>query len=178
MNKTGRGGYAAPSQHGGRHDLARTPFFNQQCARNTQHYVADEENAGAKAEHGVGEVQLRGHFEAREADVVAVDVGNDVEQEEKGHQPPRDAPAGAFSEIESNLDRVGDRISISRAVVIKYRNSNEEAHVLVPLGAMCCVGRRRGRNVVPDALLAVPWGQRRRRAWSELGCTTPATGSR
>ncbi len=53
--------------------------------------IAGEENSRAETEDGVGKMQLRGHLQTREADVDAVDIGDDVEQEKKRHQPPRNA---------------------------------------------------------------------------------------
>jgi hypothetical protein len=96
VNQTGSRRHASPHQHRDRDRLASAPTVDEHRPRNAKERVAGEENPGAKAENGVREMQLRRHLQTGETDVDAVDVGDDVEQEEKRHQSPRDAAHGPF----------------------------------------------------------------------------------
>ena len=64
--------------------------FRQHGAGNLQQTVSEEEYSRAEAEHFVGKLQLPRHLQPGEADVHAIEVRGDVQQEQKGNQPPRD----------------------------------------------------------------------------------------
>src|SRR5690606_35508776 len=51
--------------------------------------VADEEEAGAQPVHGFAELQVGEHVQLGEADVDAVEVGDDVAQHQERQQSPR-----------------------------------------------------------------------------------------
>ena len=67
--------------------LARAPLLDQQRARNLEQEIADEEDARAEPEHGVREAEVAGHLQGGVADVHAVHVVEDVEEEQKRRQP-------------------------------------------------------------------------------------------
>ncbi|KAG0731879.1 hypothetical protein G6F23_014872 [Rhizopus arrhizus] len=65
-------GQDAPRDHDARDPAPRAQPVHQQVARHFEQEVADEEHAGAQAEHGFAEAQVLRHLQLGEADVDAV----------------------------------------------------------------------------------------------------------
>ncbi|KAG1435801.1 hypothetical protein G6F57_020956 [Rhizopus arrhizus] len=65
-------GQDAPRDHDARDPDPRAQPVHQQVARHFEQEVADEEHAGAQAEHGFAEAQVLRHLQLGEADVDAV----------------------------------------------------------------------------------------------------------
>ena len=61
----------------------------QQIARHLEEEIADVEEAVAEIDDGIGEREVFGHLQPREADVRAVDDVEDIEEREERHEPPR-----------------------------------------------------------------------------------------
>src|SRR5574337_1320146 len=68
----------------------RAVLVEHHVARHFEEEVADEEDARGEAEGFAGKRQVRIHLQGRVADVGAIQVGDDVEQEDEGHDPPGD----------------------------------------------------------------------------------------
>src|SRR5207237_1665704 len=71
----------APGDHDARDPEARTQALEQQVARHLEEEVTDEEDAGTAAIDPVVEAEICPHLERCEADIDAVEVGDDVEHE-------------------------------------------------------------------------------------------------
>ena len=56
--------------------------------------VADEKDACTESVDGIGELQILKHLKFGKADVDAVDIGDDVTDEQDGHQTPGDPRVG------------------------------------------------------------------------------------
>lgn len=56
--------------------------------------IADEEDAGAEAVDGLAEAEVGRHLQLGEADVDAVEIGNDVAQHQERHDAPEDLAVG------------------------------------------------------------------------------------
>ena len=71
--------------------VARAPIFSSSRLLGTsKKEVADEEDAGAQAVDGLAELQIAEHLELGEADIDAVDPGQDPEDHQERDQAPGD----------------------------------------------------------------------------------------
>ena len=84
------GGDDAPADHDAQQRLARADLLQHQVARHLEQEVADEEDAGAQAVDRVAEGQRLLHLQLRVADVDAVEVGDDVADDQQRHDAPAD----------------------------------------------------------------------------------------
>ena len=84
------GGDNAPRDHDAGDPEARADLVEEQVAGQIEETLAKEEDAGSGAVDGGREHEVATHFECGEADVDAVEVGKDVEQEDVGDQVPAD----------------------------------------------------------------------------------------
>ncbi len=71
----------APGHHDAGDPDARAHARHQQVGRHLEQEIADEEDPGAGAVHGVAEAQVGQHLQLGEADVDTVQVGHHVAQE-------------------------------------------------------------------------------------------------
>ena len=62
----------------------------EKIARHLEEEIADVEEAIAEIDDRIGEREVSGHLQPREADVRAVDDIEDIEQRQKRHEPPSD----------------------------------------------------------------------------------------
>jgi hypothetical protein len=69
---------------------------DQQVGRHFEQEVADEEDTGTQAVHGVGKPQIRLHLQLGKADVHPVQVCHHVAQEQEGQQALADARIQLF----------------------------------------------------------------------------------
>jgi hypothetical protein len=65
-----------------------------QIARHLEDEIADEEDAGAPGEYRRREFQLGVHGQRGEAEIDAVEVGQEIGQHQERNQPPRDRADG------------------------------------------------------------------------------------
>jgi hypothetical protein len=73
----------APARHDARDPAPRTEALQQQIARHFEEEIADEEHAGAETE-GIGsEADILVHGQRGEADIDAVEIGQDVAGEQQ-----------------------------------------------------------------------------------------------
>ncbi len=86
-----------PNDHDSGDAAARAPLFHQQGAGNFEKAISNEENARAKTVNFRSESQSVGHFQRGKRNVYAVQVRNDIQQKQIGHDPPRDAASRAIS---------------------------------------------------------------------------------
>src|SRR6185312_3655300 len=90
LHEDRRGGNHAPADHDPREPHARADAIEDHVARDLEQAVAEEQNAGAVAELGRRQPELAVHRQRGEADVVPVEVVEDVREGEDGQQAPRD----------------------------------------------------------------------------------------
>ena len=94
------GGLAVDQEHGGGEDapadqdagdpLAGAVAVHAAVAGDFQQGVAEEEDAGAETVGGFGEADVALHAKFGEADVVAVQIGDEVQQDDQRHEPAAD----------------------------------------------------------------------------------------
>src|SRR5262249_36202987 len=82
----------SPADHDPRDPEARAHAFEDQVARHLEGEVAEEEDPRAEAVDGLAEAEVLLHLERGEADVHAVEEGDDVEQQGEGWGPPGPPP--------------------------------------------------------------------------------------
>ena len=80
----------APADHDPGDPAAGAEAVQRQVARHLEEQVADEEQPRGQPEHRLGQPEVLAHRELGEADVGAVEVVDEVEEPQEGHQPPRD----------------------------------------------------------------------------------------
>ena len=78
----------APAHHDAEQRLARADLLQHQVARHLEDQVADEEDAGAESIGFVAEGKRLLHLQLGEADIDAVEEGDDVADDQERHQPP------------------------------------------------------------------------------------------
>ena len=103
------GGFTVHQAHGGGEDapgdedagqpLAGAEPVHAGVAGNLEEGVAEEEDAGAEAVGGGVQADVLAHGEFGEADVVAVKVGNEVEQDDQGHDAAADLAERAVAQL-------------------------------------------------------------------------------
>jgi hypothetical protein len=89
-----RGGGQPPQHHDAQQRAPDARARQQQVAGQLEQRIPQEEDARAQAEHGVGKPQPGLHLQLRIAHVAAVQVVEDVADEEQRHQAPGDAGVG------------------------------------------------------------------------------------
>jgi hypothetical protein len=72
---------------------------HQDVAGHLEEEVADEEQAGAQAEHGFREAQVLRHLQLGKADVDAVEVGDHVAQHQERHDAPEHLLVGRLGVV-------------------------------------------------------------------------------
>ena len=80
----------APRHHDARDPAAGAEFLQRQIARHLEDEIADKEDAGAPGEDDRRKFQLRVHGQRGEAEIDAVEIGQEIGQHQKRDQPPRD----------------------------------------------------------------------------------------
>src|SRR5262249_17640974 len=70
------------------------PAFDQQRAGDLQQDITDVEQPGPEPEHLIVEAEVAGHPQAGKAYIGAVQVGNQVEEQQERHQPQGHAGHG------------------------------------------------------------------------------------
>ena len=80
----------APGDQNPREPFARAPAFDEQRAGNFQREIAEEEDADAQAEDFVGELQVAGHAQLREADIGPVEISHQINEDHQRHDAPGD----------------------------------------------------------------------------------------
>nr|GEU28571.1 hypothetical protein [Tanacetum cinerariifolium] len=88
----------APGHHHDGNPAPRAQLMQDQVAGNAAQHVADEEDAGAQAVHGVAQVERVQHFQLGETDVDAVQVVEEIADENKRDQVPGGFFIGAFED--------------------------------------------------------------------------------
>ena len=88
----GQAGDDAPGEQDARDPLARADAVQDQVAGDFREKIADEEDAGAKSEHRLGETQRVLHRQLGEADVHAIEIGAEITEHQQRQQPPGDPP--------------------------------------------------------------------------------------
>ena len=84
-------------------------MLDQERAGDFEEQVADEEQPDADPEHGVGEAEVGLHPQLGEPDVGAVEVRDDVQEEEQREDAPRDLPPGGPGDVG---EFVGRRVEV------------------------------------------------------------------
>src|SRR6202042_3755947 len=78
----------APADHDAGDPAPRPEPVEREVARDLEHGVADEQDAGADAELGRGKAELLIHGERRKADIGAVEVVDDIGEGQERNDPP------------------------------------------------------------------------------------------
>src|SRR5664280_3822683 len=71
-------------------DVYKRQLVENEVRRHLEQEIAEKEDAGAEAEYGRRETQVLVHSQRREANVDAVDEGNEVEQHHEGNDAQGD----------------------------------------------------------------------------------------
>src|SRR6267378_6755428 len=100
MNKGHDHSYDSPGNHDASDPAACAPPLGDQRAGDFQDQVTEEEHAGSKTDHPVVEAQVTRHLEGRGADVHAVQKSDDIKQEQKGEESPRDSFSRALTSFQ------------------------------------------------------------------------------
>src|ERR1043165_2648271 len=79
--------HRAPRDEYARNPQASAEASERHVARNFEQEVADEKHARRESERLAAERQLRVHLQSRVADVRAIDVRDDVENEDERNDP-------------------------------------------------------------------------------------------
>src|ERR1051326_1420542 len=82
--------------------FTRAPHLSKDGAGDLQQKVADKENPAAKAKYGSAQAQFTPHLQSGKTYVHPIQIGNDVQDENERHQPPRHSPPGFFAEVHRN----------------------------------------------------------------------------
>ena len=90
LHERGAGGDDPPGEHDPRDPLARAELVQREVARDLEEEVRDEEDARAEAVDRAGEAEVGLELVLGERDVHPVEVGDDVEDQERRHQPRGD----------------------------------------------------------------------------------------
>ena len=80
----------APAQHDPGDPFAGAEAFEHEVGRHLEDEIGDEEDAGAEAERGRGQPKVLVHRQRRKADVDAVEIGDEVADDQERHEPLRD----------------------------------------------------------------------------------------
>jgi hypothetical protein len=72
---------------------------------NLEQEVAEEEDAGAKAVHGVAKGQCLLHLQLRVADIDAVEEGDHVGDQQQRNEPPADLRIHRFNRVGAGRQR-------------------------------------------------------------------------
>src|SRR6267142_1140990 len=92
--------YDSPGNHDASDPAACAPPLGDQCAGDFQYQVTEEEHARSKTDHSVVEAQVAWHLEGSGADVHAVQERDDIKQEQKGEESPRDSFSCALTNFQ------------------------------------------------------------------------------
>ena len=84
-------GEDSPGDHDDGNPASRAEAQKDKVGGDFEDGVADEEEPGASTVDGTGKAKVTAHGQCGEAEVDAVKVGADVEQEKKWDKPPEDA---------------------------------------------------------------------------------------
>jgi hypothetical protein len=79
-----------PAHHDAGDPAARAEFLQREVARNLEDEIADEEDAGAPGKDQRREFQVRVHGQRGEAEIDAVEIGEEVGQDQERNQAPGD----------------------------------------------------------------------------------------
>src|SRR5438477_2683175 len=82
-NKRGQRRNETPRDEDARKPFARAPPFHKQRARNLENEITDKEDTDTEAKNLLGKLQVAGHAQFGEANVGAVEIGNDIKQEDQ-----------------------------------------------------------------------------------------------
>ena len=99
LHEDRRGGNQAPADHDPREPGARADAVEDHVARHFEEAVAEKQDAGAAAELRRRQPELAVHRQRGEADVVAVEVVEDVRDGQDRQQPPGNFLEDAASSI-------------------------------------------------------------------------------
>ena len=98
----------APADHDACDPEPRADALEDQVARHLEQAVAKEEQARAQAERGVGQPEVALQLGGGKPDVHAIDVGDDVAEEDEGDQARGDAPhRGLLERVRRGRHRAG-----------------------------------------------------------------------
>ena len=99
--------HQAPRDHDPRQPDARADTIQRQVAGDLEQAVADEEHAGAEAELRRRQPDRLVHRQRGEADVVAIEVVEDVADDQDRHQPPADLGEDAAFRVRCGWTEAG-----------------------------------------------------------------------
>ena len=90
-NHRHQNGDESPGNQNARNPAPRAPALDNQRAGNFKQKISGKENPRAQAEYAVGKSQVAGHLQAGKTDVYAVEIRDEIQDEKKWQQTPRDA---------------------------------------------------------------------------------------
>ncbi len=97
MNHGNQNGDESPGNQDARDPLPGAPALHDQRSRNLKQKVARKKNPRAQSEYAIGEAQIVRHLQAGKTHVDAIEIRDEIKNEEKRQQSPRDAAPGSLS---------------------------------------------------------------------------------
>src|SRR5258706_11256041 len=94
MNHGNQNSDQSPGNQDARNPFPGAPAFHDQSSRNLKQEIASKKNPRAQSEYAIGKTQVVGHLQACKTHVDAVKIRDEVKNEEKRQQSPRDAAPG------------------------------------------------------------------------------------
>ena len=110
-----REGHGTPGDHDAREPDPGADFGQKQVAGQLEQQVADEEQGRAQPERGFADAEVAHHLQLGVADVLPVDIGNQVHDAEHGHQVADDLADNGRSPRVFVYLRRSCRLSIHKA---------------------------------------------------------------
>ena len=99
MNPGGAGRQKSPCDHDAGKPFPGAPHFHENGSRNLEQNIAKEENTAAQAEDGVRKTELARHVEPGEPQIDAIEIGHQIQEEQKWHQSTIYPPSCSLSDF-------------------------------------------------------------------------------
>ncbi len=84
--------------------LAGAPALDDEGGGNVEEEISEEEDAGAKADDGVVEAQVRTHAQLGHTDVGTIEVGKHVDEHQVGNETAGDPRPRADRDVPGRMD--------------------------------------------------------------------------
>ena len=105
--------YKTPRDENARKPFTGAPMLDQERAGNFQDEIAEEEDAETQPEHLLGKLQVAGHAQLGEADIGAIEVGDNVDCEHQRQHAP-----GDLASERGGIDRTGSHGPLKTAAML------------------------------------------------------------
>src|SRR5450755_2841886 len=157
----------SPRDHDARDPAPRTPALDDESAGNFQNDIAEGEDAGPEADHAIVEAEIGRHLQGGGGEIVAIEVGNDVKQEQIRQKTQGNPAAGAAGNVIGDNDWGWQFFSARNRLTGSARNPENQVVVqlrkktLHPLSFRSQIYRR-GIRLLPAPKQQIPRATRPR----------------